>query len=136
MIVSVRNSGPGIPPDDAKLIFDRFYKTDKSRSKDKTGMGLGLYIVKTMIQLHGGEIRVESVENDYTLFEFWIPNKRKEIRQDHYPEQGKARLCRGGGYLRKGRGRHAGDRGGTGADRRCDGIRRGNNAGKRQEKRG
>lgn len=72
--VSVRNSGPGIPPDDAKMIFDRFFKTDKSRSKDKTGMGLGLYIVKTMVQLHGGEIRVESVENEYTLFEFWLPN--------------------------------------------------------------
>lgn len=37
-------------------------------------MGLGLYIVKTMVQLHGGEIRAESVENEYTLFEFWIPN--------------------------------------------------------------
>ncbi len=73
--VSVRNSGPGISPDDVKLIFDRFYKTDKSRSQDKNGMGLGLYIVKTMVQLHGGEIRAESVENDYTLFEFWIPNK-------------------------------------------------------------
>lgn len=72
--VSVRNSGPGIPPDDAKMIFDRFFKTDKSRSKDKTGMGLGLYIVKTMVQLHGGEIRVESVENEYTMFEFWLPN--------------------------------------------------------------
>ncbi|MDD5952721.1 MAG: HAMP domain-containing sensor histidine kinase [Oscillospiraceae bacterium] len=72
--VSIRNSGPGIPPDDVKMIFDRFYKTDKSRSQDKNGMGLGLYIVKTMVQLHGGEIRAESVENDYTLFEFWIPN--------------------------------------------------------------
>lgn len=72
--VSIRNSGPGISPDDVKLIFDRFYKTDKSRSQDKNGMGLGLYIVKTMVQLHGGEIRAESVENEYTLFEFWIPN--------------------------------------------------------------
>ena len=78
VVVSVRNSGPGIPPDDVKLIFDRFYKTDKSRSKDKTGMGLGLFIVKTMVQLHGGEIRVESVENEYTLFEFWIPNKSEK----------------------------------------------------------
>lgn len=78
--VSVKNSGPGISPDDVKLIFERFFKTDKSRSKDKIGMGLGLYIVRTMVQLHGGEIRAESVENDYTLFEFWIPNtgERKE----------------------------------------------------------
>ena len=64
--VSIRNSGPGISPDDVKMIFDRFYKTDKSRSQDKNGMGLGLYIVKTMVQLHGGEIHVESVEDRST----------------------------------------------------------------------
>ena len=55
------------------MIFDRFYKTDKSRSKDKTGMGLGLYIVRTIIRLHGGEITVSSVENEYCQFSFWIP---------------------------------------------------------------
>ena len=76
-VVCVRNSGPGIASDEVPLIFDRFYKTDKSRSKDKTGMGLGLYIVRTIIRLHGGEITVSSVENEYCQFEFWLP-KRKE----------------------------------------------------------
>ena len=71
--VRVRNSGPGIPADEVSLIFDRFYKTDKSRSKDKTGMGLGLYIVRTIIRLHGGEITASSVENEYCQFEFWLP---------------------------------------------------------------
>ncbi len=76
-VVCVRNSGSGIASDEVPLIFDRFYKTDKSRSKDKTGMGLGLYIVRTIIRLHGGEITVSSVENEYCQFEFWLP-KRKE----------------------------------------------------------
>ena len=71
--VAIKNSGAGIPSDEIGMIFDRFYKTDKSRSKDKTGMGLGLYIVKTIIKLHGGEITVSSIENEYCQFEFWLP---------------------------------------------------------------
>lgn len=77
-VVSVRNSGPGIPADEVSLIFDRFYKTDKSRSQDKNGMGLGLYIVKTIVQLHGGEITVSSVENEYTQFQFWMPKVKEQ----------------------------------------------------------
>ena len=73
-VVTIRNSGPGIPADEVGMIFDRFYKTDKSRSQDKNGMGLGLYIVRTIIKLHGGDISVTSVENEYTQFEFWLPN--------------------------------------------------------------
>lgn len=63
--VAIKNSGAGIAADEIALIFDRFYKTDKSRSQDKNGMGLGLYIVRTIIKLHGGEITVQSVENEY-----------------------------------------------------------------------
>lgn len=74
-IVAIRNSGAGIAPDELSLIFDRFYKTDKSRSQDKNGMGLGLYIVRTIIRLHGGEINVSSVQNEYCQFEFWLPKK-------------------------------------------------------------
>ena len=71
--VAIKNSGAGIAADEIALIFDRFYKTDKSRSQDKNGMGLGLYIVRTIIKLHGGEITVQSVENEYCQFEFWLP---------------------------------------------------------------
>ena len=80
-IVTVRNSGAGIPPDEVALIFDRFYKTDKSRSQDKNGMGLGLYIVKTIINLHGGEITVSSVENEYCEFRFWLPKRKESAKQ-------------------------------------------------------
>lgn len=77
-VVSIKNSGHGISPDELPLIFDRFYKTDKSRSQDKNGMGLGLYIVKTIIRLHGGDIKASSVQNEYCKFEFWIPKDIKD----------------------------------------------------------
>ncbi len=73
VLVEISNTGPGIAPDDLPLIFDRFYKTDKSRSMDKNGMGLGLFLVKTIIQLHGGDISVHSVQNQDTTFSFWLP---------------------------------------------------------------
>lgn len=69
----VRNTGMGIPAHEMPHIFERFYKSDKSRSLDKNGMGLGLYIVKTVINQHHGEIVVRSVENEYCEFEFWLP---------------------------------------------------------------
>ena len=75
--VTITNTGAGIPEDQIGFIFDRFYKTDKSRSHDKNGMGLGLYLVKTIIQLHGGEITAESVEGEYTRFRFRLPKKKK-----------------------------------------------------------
>ena len=77
-VVKIRNSGQGISADEIPLIFDKFYKTDKSRSMDKNGMGLGLYIVRTIIKLHGGDITVSSVEGEYCEFEFWLPKQPEE----------------------------------------------------------
>lgn len=74
--ISVINSGPGISKADMALIFDRFYKTDESRSKDKSGVGLGLYIAKSIINMHEGKILVDSIENDYTEFKFTLPVKK------------------------------------------------------------
>lgn len=71
--VSIENSGMGIPAEEVPMVFDRFYKTDKSRSRDKNGLGLGLYLVRTIIKLHGGDITVRSVENSFCCFEFYIP---------------------------------------------------------------
>ena len=71
--VMITNTGAGIPPEDIRFIFDRFYKTDKSRSMDKKGMGLGLYIAKTIMRLHGGDIYVESRVNEFTRFTFRLP---------------------------------------------------------------
>lgn len=71
--VGIKNSGDGIPRDEIPHVFDRFYKADKSRSRDKGGAGLGLHIVRSIINLHGGEIIVRSVEGEYCEFVFTIP---------------------------------------------------------------
>lgn len=71
--VSIANSGIGIPSEELPHIFERFYKTDKSRSIDKTGVGLGLFIVKTVLGLHNGGIDVRSSEGSYCEFVFHIP---------------------------------------------------------------
>ncbi len=75
---TLRNTGAGIPAHEMPQIFERFYKSDRSRSLDKNGMGLGLYIVKTVIDLHRGEITVRSVEGEFTEFSFWIPAARQK----------------------------------------------------------
>ena len=70
---SVTNSGAGIPRNDLPFVFDRFYKLDKSRAANKDSMGLGLYIVKTIIKNHGGTISVASKENEFTQFKIVLP---------------------------------------------------------------
>ena len=77
VICSVRNTGGGIPASEMPHIFERFYKSDRSRGLDKTGTGLGLYIVKTVIDLHGGEITVRSAEGEFCEFTFWLPDLQK-----------------------------------------------------------
>lgn len=70
-IVTVGNTGPTIPPGELPLVFDRFHKTDKSRSTDRDGAGLGLYIVKTIILAHGEDVYVTS-GNGKTEFTFTL----------------------------------------------------------------
>lgn len=70
--VCVYNEGQGIAKEDLPYIFDRFYKSDKSRGLDKIGVGLGLYIVKTMLNACGESIRAESEEGEYCSFTFTI----------------------------------------------------------------
>lgn len=79
--VAIENSGPGIPPEDIRYVFDRFYKTDKSRSMDKKGMGLGLFITKSIMRLHGGYIYVESEPDKYCRFTFKLPLIAKQYEK-------------------------------------------------------
>lgn len=69
--ISVRNLGEPIPPEELTMIFDRFHKSDRSRSLDKEGVGLGLYIVKTILNKHKENITVTS-ENGVTEFQFTL----------------------------------------------------------------
>lgn len=71
--VIIRNSGAGVSDDEISRIFERFYKVDKSRSFDTKGVGLGLYIVKTIVNMHSGEITASSKKDEYTEFSFEIP---------------------------------------------------------------
>lgn len=73
VFVSVKDNGIGIPKDSLKLIWDRFYKTDLSRGKDKRGTGLGLSITKEIIKAHGENINVISTEGVGSEFIFTLP---------------------------------------------------------------
>ncbi|MEG0570768.1 MAG: HAMP domain-containing sensor histidine kinase [Oscillospiraceae bacterium] len=68
--IGVKNSGAGISKEEMPKIFDRFYKTDKSRGLDKNGVGLGLYIVRSIVNLHGGDIMVNSTQGEFCEFVF------------------------------------------------------------------
>ncbi len=70
--VSISNDGEVIPPEELPLVFDRFHKTDKSRSKNRDSWGLGLHIVKTIVGFHGENISVTSRDNK-TTFTFTMP---------------------------------------------------------------
>ena len=72
LYVSISNTGETIPPGELPLVFDRFHKLDKSRSQNRDGWGLGLYIVKTIVMRHGEDISVSS-QNGVTTFTFTLP---------------------------------------------------------------
>ena len=74
--ISVFDEGQSISKEDLPMVFERFYKTDSSRGLDKTGVGLGLYICKTIIEAHAQEIHVESEDGKGT--EFWFTLKKSK----------------------------------------------------------
>lgn len=71
--LAVSNSGKGIPEEHLNNIFDRFYRIDKSRSKESGGYGLGLAIAKAIIEQHKGKISVKSTVNEITTFTIELP---------------------------------------------------------------
>ena len=71
--VSIKNSGEGIDASELSRVFERFYKVDKSRSLDAKGAGLGLYIVKTMVEMHGGRISDSKTEAEFV---FTLPKSK------------------------------------------------------------
>lgn len=78
VFTSVKDYGIGIPRNALNKIWERFYKTDLSRGKDKKGTGLGLAIVKEAIQAHGENVNVVSTEGVGTEFSFSLPKYRPE----------------------------------------------------------
>ena len=79
-VLSVKDTGIGIPEADQKRIFERFYRVDKSRSKEVGGTGLGLSIVKHAVMIHNGGIEVKSAVGEGSEFIVTIPNHPEEIK--------------------------------------------------------
>lgn len=78
--IGIKNSGQGLSKEEIPRLFDRFYKTDKSRGLDKNGVGLGLFIVKSIVNLHGGDIIVRSVQGEYSEFVFSVDANKPIIK--------------------------------------------------------
>ena len=76
--ISVYDEGQSISREESQHIFERFYKTDQSRGLDKSGVGLGLYICKTIIDAHEEKISVESVENQSCKFIFTLKKAKNQ----------------------------------------------------------
>ncbi|MDA0314230.1 MAG: ATP-binding protein [Bacteroidetes bacterium] len=76
--VEIKDNGPGIPPEDLKRIFERFYRVEKSRSKGKGGTGLGLAIVKHILEGHKSKISVTSVLGQGSIFSFELPLEKEK----------------------------------------------------------
>ncbi len=87
IFVSVYNEGTGIPSDELPHVFERFYKSDKSRSLDKSGVGLGMYIAKSIIDAHNEEIWVKSRQNEYCEFVFTLKKASESQIKKTYSKQ-------------------------------------------------
>jgi signal transduction histidine kinase len=72
--ISVTNTGPGIPDESLDKIFNRFYRVDTSRTRKTGGVGLGLSVVKSIVNLHNGNVNVES-SNGTTIVSVILPNQ-------------------------------------------------------------
>ena len=74
--IEVADNGAGIPPEDLPHVFDRFYRVEKDRSTSTGGSGLGLAIVRSVVELHGGEVKIESIHNIGTTVVLTLPYSR------------------------------------------------------------
>ena len=78
--VKISDTGVGIAPEDQMHIFERFYKADKARDRSLGGNGLGLSLVKKIVELHGGSVAVESEIGKCTAFEIFLPVERTDYK--------------------------------------------------------
>jgi len=74
LIVSVKDSGTGIKESELPLVFERFYRGEKSRSRKTGGAGIGLTIVKAIVEAHGGTVEIESKEGAGTVVQVFVPS--------------------------------------------------------------
>jgi two-component system sensor histidine kinase BaeS len=82
LLVSISNTGEGIPPDDLDRVFERFYRVDQARSRDTGGTGLGLAIVRHVATNHGGDVLVVSEEGVGSTFTLRVPASAPDHREE------------------------------------------------------
>jgi two-component system phosphate regulon sensor histidine kinase PhoR len=81
--LAVTDSGPGIAPEHLPRIGERFYRVDRSRSRESGGTGLGLAITKHVVQRHGGELQVSSTLGKGSCFALVFPASRvRDLQRD------------------------------------------------------
>ena len=80
-VLTVYNTGQGIRPEEKNAIFERFYRTDSARTREKGGYGLGLSIAGAIVQEHKGGVNVESVPDEWIAFTITLPTARDESRE-------------------------------------------------------
>lgn len=78
IVIEIRDTGIGIPKQDISKVWERFYRVDKSRTRKTGGSGLGLFVVKQIVEAHGGEITVNSIENQGSTFRIYFNKKTTE----------------------------------------------------------
>jgi signal transduction histidine kinase len=78
--VYVADQGIGIPPEEQNRIFDRFHRVESGLHRSTDGTGLGLYLVKAIVDAHGGKVSVESTPTRGSIFMFTLPTKQQAIR--------------------------------------------------------
>jgi len=81
-ILTIRDTGVGIPEDAVSHIFERFYRVDKARSRASGGSGLGLAIVRAIVQRNRGEIHVQSTIGEGTVFTVTFPSFETEVDKE------------------------------------------------------
>jgi len=83
-VIKVTDTGIGISQDDINHLFDRFYRVDKARARSTGGTGLGLSIAQEIVNLHGGNMKVTSLENEGSVFLVEIPNFESELNINEF----------------------------------------------------
>lgn len=79
IVISVIDTGMGIEEENHNVIFDQFRQVDQSFKKKREGSGIGLYLVKSIVEMHGGRLELESNFGEYTEFKIYLPNKTIDI---------------------------------------------------------
>lgn len=82
ILVVVEDTGIGIPEKDHARIFERFYRSDQTEVQEKNGTGLGLALVKEIVEMHGGKISLESTLGEGSRFRIWLPGREAGSRAD------------------------------------------------------